>query len=165
MTALVLLLGTIGAWLLFAGPIYQAALEMRGHDDASERIRGAVSSVVPPPPVSWWWWLIPPAKIGLEWRRATRHRRAHMDALSVEDFESLLGFIHKATGWTLVGTGGLFMAIAQSYTFAQQYPIGDAAFVAMVTLVATACVVGCTLRFRGGDRLLEDKKRASRDAR
>jgi len=57
MTALVLLLGTIGAWLLFAGPLYQVALEMRGHDDASER-----------------------------------------DALSVEDFESLLGFIHKATG-------------------------------------------------------------------
>jgi hypothetical protein len=161
MATTVLWLGVIGSWLLFAGPVYQAGLELRDHENAAMRLRRTLSSMAPPAPVSWWWWLIPPVKIMLEWRRAIDHRRAFMDALSLEEYTSLLTFIHKATGWWLVGMGGLLVAIQQSYGFAQRYHLGDPSFVASVVAIAVVCQLGCTLRLRLGERLTENKKRGA----
>ncbi|MGH7241467.1 MAG: hypothetical protein ACREGB_04175, partial [Candidatus Saccharimonadales bacterium] len=60
METFVLWLGFIGAWLLFAGPIYQAALELQDEDIEMDRIRAAGRKVEKPADVSVWWWLLPP---------------------------------------------------------------------------------------------------------
>jgi hypothetical protein len=52
--------GFFGAWLLFAGPLYQANLELRAEDIEVDRIRAAAKEAPAPEEVSKWWWLVPP---------------------------------------------------------------------------------------------------------
>jgi len=51
--------GFAGAWLLVAGPIYQAAIELEAEEIERDAIRDAAQAVPGPPPNSRWWWLIP----------------------------------------------------------------------------------------------------------
>ena len=55
--------GFIGAWLLFVGPVYQSALELREEEDARVSMQKALESAPPPERVSPWWWLLPPVAI------------------------------------------------------------------------------------------------------
>ena len=43
--------GFLGAWLLFAGPVYQAALELR-EQDAAHDVHATFAGFAQPPPVS-----------------------------------------------------------------------------------------------------------------
>ena len=44
--------GFIGAWFLFAGPVYQSALELREEEDARLSMQRVLENTQPPPPVS-----------------------------------------------------------------------------------------------------------------
>jgi hypothetical protein len=46
--------GFFGAWLLVAGPVYQAALELQEQDIERERLQEATAQVPAPDPVSAW---------------------------------------------------------------------------------------------------------------
>lgn len=112
-------IGFAGAWLLFAGPIYQAALELKEQDIEFERIRLSAAHVPKPTPVSPWWWLLPPVKLSLEKRRSRHYRQQYIKALSAEDAESLVSFMSKATAWLLVAAGGLCIAVKETYELAE----------------------------------------------
>lgn len=105
----------LGSWLLLAGPVYQAVIELRAEEIESERIREVTSGVPPPPRVSAWWWLLPPVRWVLIRRRREQHQDMMLDALSDEDYEALIRYLHKATGWIFVGAGGFLIAVAQTY--------------------------------------------------
>jgi hypothetical protein len=92
--------GYVGAWLLVAGPIYQAALELQEQDVERERIQQVTAQVAAPAPVSAWWWLLPPVRYLLAQRRSRRWRQDMIAALSREDLETLVEFIDKARGWS-----------------------------------------------------------------
>jgi hypothetical protein len=62
--------GYVGAWLLVAGPIYQAALELQEQDIERDRIQQVTAQVPAPAPVSAWWWLLPPVRYLLAQRRS-----------------------------------------------------------------------------------------------
>ncbi len=59
MHELILWSGFFGAWLLVAGPLYQAALELAGENISREDMAGVQPTSRPGEP-SGWWWLIPP---------------------------------------------------------------------------------------------------------
>src|ERR1700743_2333598 len=92
------LFGLLGAWLLVAGGVYQAVLDLRAHEGARDRIEAIVHQLPPPPPVSAWGWLLPPVKIVRERRRRRVHFEDFVAALSFEDFSALLRLRAKAFG-------------------------------------------------------------------
>jgi hypothetical protein len=91
--------GFLGAWLLVAGPIYQAAIELRDEEFRRSDLEEAAASVEPPPRVSAWWLLLPPVAYLLHRRRARMHGRAFMHALAPAQFEQLIHFRETASAW------------------------------------------------------------------
>jgi hypothetical protein len=55
METFTLWLGFVGSWLLFAGPIYQAALELQDEDIEIDRIHAAGSKIPKPTKTSFWY--------------------------------------------------------------------------------------------------------------
>jgi hypothetical protein len=133
--------GFLGAWLLVAGPVYQAVLELRAERIESDRLRRAAHEVTPPSPVSPWWWLLPPVKLVLERRRRERHQDLVVSHLSDEDYEALRSFINKATGWLLVGSGGLLIAAKETFELVEHEEWPTAAFWVLVVAM-TGLAVG-----------------------
>jgi hypothetical protein len=101
----------LGSWLLVAGPILQAALELQGLDFELSKVRQQMRDAAPAK-VSPLWWLLPPIKLVLERRYLREARDRMVQALSYEEFEGLLEFTNKATGWLYVAGGGLLLAIS-----------------------------------------------------
>ena len=121
MEALVLWLGFLGAWLLFAGSIYQAALELQDEDIEIDRIRAAGARVEPARKTSVWLWLLPPLKVYLERRHKKEYQRRFIDALSHEDLEAIVSFRSKTSAWLFVAVGGICIACKESYELGEHY--------------------------------------------
>jgi len=145
----------LGAWLLVAGPLYQAALELHDEDIETERIKSVKKGIQNPQAISIWWWLVPPIKVALEQRRSKRYRRAYLRALSEEDANALVAFISKATGWLYVATGGLLLAVAATYQLMQisHYPI--AVFWVAVIIMPMLSVGNVIYRVSKNRRILQ----------
>jgi len=169
MQTLIAWCGLVGAWLLFAGPLYQAALELRAHEIARDRsyFAATVSAVPKPPRISYWWWLVPPIRMVLERRRSSRYRKALLAALSAKDHEALLTFFDKATGWMLVAFGALLLATKETLGFVHSPVAGllVAAGLSALSALMVALRIGTTerqLRARSLDSDVSGKSRASR---
>ena len=159
--------GLVGSWLLFAGPLYQAVLELRAHEIARDRIEATVSMVPKPPRISYWWWLVPPVRMVLERRRSTRHRNAVLAALTAEDHEALLTFFDKATGWMFVALGALLLATKETLGFVHPPVVGllIAAGLSGLCALVVALRMGSTerqLRARSLDAGASGKARSRR---
>jgi hypothetical protein len=146
-----------GAWLLFAGPVYQAALELQAEEIESDRIRRLTSSVPRPPRVSVWWWLLPPVRWVLERRRREQHQQLMLDVLSDEDYEALVRFLHKARGWVFVALGGLLIAISETYNLAESMHWSLVVFWILVVVLPGVCLGNTVALLRRSDR--ERKRR------
>jgi hypothetical protein len=107
--------GFLGAWLLVAGPLYQAVLELEAEELEVDRLRALGQSVPAPPRISAWWWLLPPARWVLARRRRDRHQQEILNQMSDDDFDAMTGFVNKATGWLFVGAGGFLIATKETW--------------------------------------------------
>ncbi|MFT4201681.1 hypothetical protein [Gordonia sp. (in: high G+C Gram-positive bacteria)] len=110
--------GFLGGWLLFAGPVYQAAIELRDPGltrEEADEMRGRMGSAAPlPQPVSRWWWLLPPVAYVLSMRRRRQWRTAALAAITVDDWRLFQSFKNKATGWLIVASGALCIAVKET---------------------------------------------------
>lgn len=50
-----------GAWMLFAGPVYQAETELDAEMREAESVVTKARTMPGPKRISKWWWLLPPA--------------------------------------------------------------------------------------------------------
>lgn len=157
MDLLISVVGLFGAWLLLAGSIYQAVLELRAHELAVERLQ-EVGALARTQRVSGWWWLFPPLKLYLERRRATAKKEVYFNALSVVEFESLVSFLNKTTGWLCVALGGLMIAIKETHQFCHDRHVGEIAFALGVGALAGLCVLFTRVRVTSSDQLLAKKR-------
>jgi hypothetical protein len=107
--------GFIGGWLLVAGPVWQAAIELREEEVDREAIEAVRSSAPPPPKVSAWWWLLPPVAYFLQARRQRAARQAFQDALPPEALKQTISFLNKANGWVVVALGGFLLAVKETW--------------------------------------------------
>ncbi len=118
MVTLFIWFGYIGAWLLVAGPIWQAAVELRDEgfdeDEQGMDFRNGAETVSAPERDSGWWWLIPP----VAYLKAMRRRRAWRDAVFAAmpkaTMAKLIGFQNKATGWLIVAAGALLIGLKET---------------------------------------------------
>jgi hypothetical protein len=127
----------LGGWLLFAGPVYQAALELDEQHIDQEDVHAVAASVVQPPPVSAWWWLIPPVGYLLSRRRSDRYRKAVMAAMSTEQMKQFLAFVNKATGWLMVAGGALLIAAKETWILVDHYEWPVWVFWGLAVVMAT----------------------------
>lgn len=148
---IVALLGVVGAWLLFAGPIYQAALELREYDAAKERLRRSSASTEIGAPLAWGWSLLLPVKLVVEWQRRTRARERWMSTLSSADHAAIVLFVHKATGWSLVAAGAWLLALVHTYELGLAHGAGGLALAILVAGATAASVGWCGWRLRRRD--------------
>lgn len=154
MSSLIAWCGFLGAWLLVAGPVYQAAVELGDEDAQRDRVGALSAAVTPPPPVSRWWWLLPPVAYLKERRLHRRFRREVFDALGPEQVAALVSYVHKATGWLLVGSGGLLLAVKETWELHERegWPIW--LFWVLVVVVPVLAAANAAVRVQRGRAVL-----------
>lgn len=127
--------GFVGAWLLVAGPLYQGALELLEEDLDRSGFEESVAAIAPPPAPSKWWWFLPPVMFVLRRRRSNEYHRTVLMQLTPEQRTQRAGFIHKATGWFVVASGGSFIAVKETWELAEHAEWPSAVFVAVLVLM------------------------------
>lgn len=140
MHTLVLWFGFLGAWLLVAGPVFQAGVELRAEEEASERFRQLSTQVEAPPAVSPWWWLIPPVHVVLTQRRRGELRRQVVDLLTPEDLEVVRRYLAIARGWTYVAGGAALIALKETWELLEHYELSVAVYVVVVLVMGLAAL-------------------------
>ncbi len=154
--------GYIGAWLLFAGPIWQAAVELRdegfSEDDAVE-FQNLAHAVPPPERDSAWWWLLPPVAYVLAMRRRSKWQDSLVALLPSETRARLKGFQNKATGWFIVAAGAALIGLKESSELVEhlEWPLWSLAPVIVVPFLLS---VGYTAGRLSGARRAEKEAKA-----
>lgn len=149
-----MLCGFVGAWLLVAGPIYQAALELKDEDIERDHLHEARQKLPPAPRTSAWWWLLPPVRLIIAHRRADAYRKTFMTVLSSEDMEALMSFMNKATGWLYVAGGGLLLATKETYELVEHLRWSYLAFWILVVGLTGVSVANTALRVARSERIV-----------
>ncbi|GAB2571086.1 hypothetical protein [Microlunatus antarcticus] len=155
--------GFVGAWLLVAGPLYQAAVELDEQGERRGGVTRAARQTAPQPPLSPWWWLLPPVAYLLQRRRQRAYRRQVLDALTAEEVEGFVEFTSVATGWAMVAAGAFFIAVKETYELAEVYvwPVG--VFALLLVVMLAACAANTVVRVRRAHALVEAKAAAPSD--
>jgi hypothetical protein len=161
MELLVLLCGSVGGWLLVAGPVYQASIELEEQAVDQAAIAAAASSVIAPPRVSPWWWFLPPVAYLLQRRQARAHRQAVMDALGPEQQRQTITFLNKANGWLAVALGAFLIAVKETWEVVEHLHWPVAVFWVLVVVLPLVCIGNAVYRNLRTARLLEKTEAAA----
>jgi hypothetical protein len=147
--------GTIGAWLLVAGPMYQAAIELQEQAVDQEIFDQAESTVPPPPKISNWWWLLPPVAFAKQRKGQAEYRQAIMDVLGPEQMRQAITFLNKATGWILVAVGAFLLAVAESWNLTVEFGWAWWSFIIIVLVALAGCIFHTVARIRGTSAMMK----------
>ena len=151
--------GFIGAWLLFVGPVYQSALELREEEDARVSMQKALESAPPPDRVSPWWWLLPPVAIVKIFRRRGQYVGIIDELMSQEDRESIEHYKSVAKGWWYVGAGAWFIFLKEAWELAEHREWTARGYWLTVVFMTMAALGGVGA---GGDRSARERNRQRR---
>ncbi|HEY4267368.1 MAG TPA: hypothetical protein VGM94_04160 [Galbitalea sp.] len=158
----ILACGSLGAWLLVAGPVYQAALELREQEIDREKIDSVVSSVAPAARMSPLWWLLPPVAYFKQRQLSTEHRNRIMEALPKEQVEQTLTFMNKARGWLIVSLGAFLIAIKETWELAERLHWPIWVFVVIVVVAFVLCVAHAAYQMYATQKMLGEEPPAAR---
>ena len=116
--------GFLGAWLLVAGPLYQAAIELMEDAEQSEDIQESMRDAPVVEEVSRWWWLFPPAYLLLRRRASKKQQDAIFRTMNADQRRRMMTFINKAGGWITVAAGAFLIALKETWelTEASHWP-------------------------------------------
>lgn len=143
-----------GAWLLVAGPLFQAAVELRDEELDREQFEKAKGDVPPQETMSGWWWLLPPVAYYKSRKRNDRYQRAMMAALPAETRAQFVGFMNKATGWFTVAAGAFLIALKETWELVELYELPLAVYVVVVVVLVAVAVGNTVVRMLRADRIV-----------
>jgi hypothetical protein len=149
-----------GAWLLVAGPVYQAALELSAEEVEREAI-AAAKDKVELPRTSAWWWLLPPVGYLLSRRQHRGYRQSVMTSLTRSQLEQLVRFADKANAWIFIALGAFLVAIAETWQLREIYRWPLWAYAAVVAVMLFACAFNTALRMKRSHDILNDTEDAA----
>lgn len=162
MEYVIVVVGFAGGWLLFAGPLLQAWLELREEGFDRDEMAQLAGSVPRPPRVSTWWWLLPP----VAWYKARTGQRAYRDAvaklLSEEQREQMLSFSNKANAWFVVAGGAYLIAVKETWETVEKFELLAGLFWILIVLMPVLCVIFLALRAARTERALGHERPAPR---
>src|SRR4051794_4179789 len=138
--------GFLGAWLLVAGPIYQAAIELADEELERSDLERARALTEAPPRVSRWWLLVPPAAYLLYTRRRRAHRRALLHVLTADQLEQLMHFSETATAWMFVASGAFLIAVKETWELHEAYEWSTSIVYALVVAMVIVCAGNTAFR-------------------
>lgn len=144
----------VGAWLLFAGPIYQASIELGEEQIEREAIEATARGVPQPRRSAPWWWLVPPIGYLLDRRQSTRYRKLVFDALSSEHQRQFVHYTEKASGWAYVAGGALLLATAETWNLCDEHDWPTWLFWVLAAAMAGLCGLLTVLRSRRARTML-----------
>jgi hypothetical protein len=121
MRAFIVWAGFVGGWLLVAGPVFQAAIDLSEQDIGQEDMRAVAARYTPPPPDSPWWWLFPPVGYVLHRRRSRRIRQGMLALWTPAQRRAWARLGNKATGWLMVAVAGLLLAFRETWQLVEHY--------------------------------------------
>jgi hypothetical protein len=154
MHELILWSGFFGAWLLVAGPLYQAALELGEENISREDMAGVQRNETESRP-SGWWWLIPPVGYWKQRRFAQEERRAMMAALPHVVMASWVTFMNKATAWFYVASGAFLIALKETYELVEGHEWPTWVFWVLVVVMAGLATGNTAVRMSRTQELVE----------
>lgn len=162
--------GFVGAWLLVAGPLFQASIELRDEAIDRDAFAATMASVPPAPRTSRWWWLLPPVAYVLRRRRSKAMRDAVLVAMSPVQRAQFVGFQNKAHGWFLVAGGAFLIALKETGELAELYELPTWVFWVAVVVLSFAVLAGNGVTSARSDAALHiddpdyaEKRRAERE--
>lgn len=155
MDTLVLWCGFLGSWLLVAGPVYQAALELQEQELERDEIARASATTEHGPPVSPWWWLLPPVHWWLQRRRNRAFHKAVYHVLPARQREQLVRYFNKATGWLYVALGGFLVAVEATSALAEHAGWPDRVDVPLIVGMSLLSVYHTAARMSHAERVLD----------
>lgn len=133
--------GFVGAWLLVAGPLFQASIELREEAIDRDAFAATMASVPPAPHTSAWWWLLPPVAYVLRRRRSKAARDAVLVAMSPTQRAQFVGFQNKAHGWFAVAGGAFLIALKETGELVELYELPGWVFWVTVVVLAVAVLI------------------------
>lgn len=132
--------GFFGGWLLVAGPVLQAALELQEEAFERDTVAGARQRAEDEvDAVSAWWWLLPPVGYYFARQRADHVREAALQELAPDQRTSVTRYMNKATGWMYVAGGGSLIATKETWELREAYEWPVAVFWGVVPAMALLC--------------------------
>ena len=156
MNELILWSAFVGAWLLVAGPLSQAAQELQAEEVSRQEIDQYRDIQVGRRP-SPWWWLIPP--VGY-WKQH-RHQQAQYDAIVATMPKELLSgwvsFINKATAWLYVAAGAFLIALKETWELVEGHHWPTWVFWVLVVLMAGLAAANTAVRINRSHELVGDR--------
>jgi hypothetical protein len=156
--------GFLGAWLLVAGPLFQAATELRDEDLDREQFEKVKTDVPPQESISGWWWLLPPVAFIRGRRRNDRYQKAVMAAMPAAAREQFVGFMNKANGWFTVAAGAFLIALKETWELVELYELPVAIYWIAVVILSIVAVGNTVVRVVRADEILhaDDPEYAAR---
>jgi hypothetical protein len=143
-----------GAWLLVAGPVYQAALELTAEEVERDAI-DAAKNRVELPRTSAWWWLLPPVGYLLSRRQHRAYRVSVMTSLTRTQLEQLVRFADKANGWIFIALGAFLVAIADTWQLREIYRWPLWLYVLVMAVMLFACAFNTAIRMKRSHDVLQ----------
>ncbi len=144
--------GFAGAWLLVAGPLFQASVELRDEQFDSDEFESSMSSVPRREPVSPWWWMLPPVAYAKNLGRSRTRREDLLRALTPEQRERVVGFMNKANGWIFVAGGAFLIALKETWELVHLYHLPPLVYWAVVLVMTAIAFSNTVIRTMRADR-------------
>ena len=146
--------GFVGAWLLVAGPLFQAAVELRDEEFDNQAFDSLTKDLPKPDPISNWWWLLPPVAFFKNRRRNNAYQVSVMRALAPDQRAKMVGFMNKASGWFYVAAGAflIFLKEAWELTELSGWPIFI--YWVIVVVLAIAAIANTVARLMQAENAL-----------
>ncbi|MEO6533655.1 MAG: hypothetical protein ABIO06_08785 [Pseudolysinimonas sp.] len=154
--------GFLGAWLLVAGPLIQAYLELREEEVDREGWDKANKATPKPEGFSAWWWLLPPVAWFKQQARKRQHQHNVMKAAGQGLTEQAVSFFNKANGWFIVAGGAAFLAVKETWELVDAWDWPVWVFWVLVVLCPILCVVNLAMRAIQSERMLGHEKPTER---
>jgi hypothetical protein len=144
--------GFAGAWLLVAGPLYQAAVELNELEVDRDGMKASMDQTPRPARPSAWWWLLPPVMYVLRRHRDHAYQQAVFAQMTEAQREQFISFKNKAAGWFTVAIGATLLAAGDTWQIVEHHDWPVWVFWLLVAVMLAAAVLNTAAQMISSER-------------